>query len=69
MPGTTAHSVGVDIAQDTLEVHLRPAGSGRRIAAIDAALHARLALAPALLARFAILVSLPAAARRRRSRG
>jgi transposase len=30
MPGTIAQSVGVDIAKDTLEVHLHPAGQGRR---------------------------------------
>jgi transposase len=30
MPGTIAQSVGVDIAKDTLEVHLHPAGKGRR---------------------------------------
>jgi transposase len=32
MPGTIAQSVGVDIAKDTLEVHLHPAGRVRRFA-------------------------------------
>ena len=32
MAATIAQSVGVDIAKDTLEVHLHPAGSGRRFA-------------------------------------
>jgi len=32
MPGTIAQSVGVDIAKDTLDVHLHPAGRGRRFA-------------------------------------
>jgi transposase len=32
MPGTIAQSVGVDIAKDTLDVHLHPAGRVRRFA-------------------------------------
>ena len=32
MPGTIAQSVGVDIAKDTLEVHLHPAGKVGRFA-------------------------------------
>lgn len=32
MAGSIAQSVGVDIAKDTLEVHLHPAGEGRRFA-------------------------------------
>ena len=32
MPGTIAQSVGVDIAKDTLDVHLHPARRGRRFA-------------------------------------
>jgi transposase len=32
MAGTIAQSVGVDIAKDTLEVHLHPAGGVRRFA-------------------------------------
>jgi len=32
MPGTIAQSVGVDIAKDTLEVHLHPAGKVSRFA-------------------------------------
>jgi transposase len=32
MPGTIAQSVGVDIAKDSLEVHLHPAGGARRFA-------------------------------------
>ncbi|MGH6912773.1 MAG: IS110 family transposase [Geminicoccales bacterium] len=32
MPGTIAQSVGVDIAKDTLDVHLHPAGRIRRFA-------------------------------------
>ena len=32
MPGTIAHSVGVDIAKDTLEGHLHPAGKVSRFA-------------------------------------
>lgn len=32
MPSTIAQSVGVDIAKDTLDVHLHPAGAARRFA-------------------------------------
>jgi transposase len=32
MPDTVAQSVGVDIAKDTLDVHLHPAGASRRLA-------------------------------------
>ena len=32
MPSSVAQSVGVDIAKDTLDVHLHPAGLSRRLA-------------------------------------
>jgi transposase len=63
MPGTIAQSVGVDIAKDTLEAHLHPAGTrtARRCSSVrpERVLHRSLAADPALQDRFEILVSIP----------